>query len=776
MSSSIRLRLYVVQVGEEPVEEFPESYEVNVTLHHTFGQVKDLIWWFSKNKYVRPEYLTIEHKNKVVGDSEIVGGVVKQSEIIENKVDIGLNLVVHPHPLVHVSPRDPIRDFFDVKIHWKDNQGSWRHMLERQNLDCTVGSLKDVVIEELKKNGMLVNKSTLNLKLKITEEILEDEEKSLSDILILDVPPLQEVNFILENKDMSHKPARRFHVKIDPIEDTPLNWDSLFEVNCNTTLKDFKEEIITRMNRISVKRIFADQVRLYYALQLISSGPEDEEKKLYDILLLNEKVLNESNGTIVMQLETIDYVNGTNGGLFSSDFWNDLRSPQKFDFLPNPRSGHNLDTSSSSKSVVSHPFVPTKIITDGGKEWTLTGDTYNSIVLENLDRQDGIEDKLLVNQSKLSTVDYDFSFKLDNEGETYHVVLDTSQCIIVDPGTHQPYVLLNQSGASKLNSVLRKENYSLIQQVKVLTKPEGSFAPYDGTARNSGGSSNNLPNRERLSGGIAQALSSIGSFFSNNLGRIGTTLKYLLFCYFIGFHKLFFYHKWLFAKYFIICAAIYAFLIRPDVVEARVEEYALQVRGRRGERSTLLVFLRCIVRLFHISHYIFYRVPHICIDSLASLAVQRKRSYEYLAMQESNTDSKWFYFVEEFSTLWRTLLLMVLLFWPPIRRKTQDKLQEWCKNEGNELLLLVNLLHKKLIHSITLSGAGDINSVSAEKLIEEHTGQLYDSLVNTIDRPLDSNLTTEPNQKLLKYYIELKKLDKDLKKRIRTSQIEASTS
>lgn len=774
--SSIRLRLYVVQVGEEPVEGLPMTYDVSVTLSHTFGHVRDLIWWFTKKKYVRPEYLTIEYKDEVVGDTETVGNILKLTEILDNKADLGLKLVVHSHPLVHVPPRDPIRDFFDIKIHWMDNQGISRHILERQNLDCTIGSLKDVVIEELRKNGMLINRDTMSLKLGITEKILEDEEKSLSNVLNLDVPPLQEVSFTLENKDISHKPCRRFHVKVEPLDDTSLDWDSLFEVNCNTTLGEFKEEIINRMNRMSVKRIFSDQVRLYYALQLISNVPADEEKKLYDILLLNEKVLNEDNGTIVIQLETIDYVNGTNGGLFSSDFWNDLRSPQKFDFLPNPRSGHNLNTSDSANSAASHPFVPTKIVTDGGKEWTLTGDTYNSIVLNKSERPDGKEEKLLVNQSRLSTVDYDFSFKLDNKGETFHVVLDTSQCIIVDPGTHQPYVLLNQSGASKLNSVLQNGSSSLMQQVKVLSQPESSFSPYNDTARDSRNNTNDLLNRNQLQGEMPRAFRSIGSFFSNNLGRIGTALKYFLFFYFIGFHRLILYHKWLFAKYFIICAAIYAFIIRPSVVEARLEQYALQVRGRRAERLTIFVFLRGIARVFHISHFTFHRAPQICLDSLVSLAVQRKRSYEYLAMQESNTDTRWFYFTEEFSTLWRTTLLMLLSFWPPMRRKAQDRLQEWYRNEGNELLQLVSLLHKKLIHSITLSGAGDINSVSAEKLIEAKTGQLYDSLVDTIDRPLDSNLASETNQKLLKYYIEMKKLDKDLKKRIRISQVESITS
>lgn len=73
---------------------------------------------------------------------------------------------------------------------------------------------------------------------------------------------------------------------------------------------------------------------MYYAAQLIGNTTEINESPLYDVLLLNDEVLSHSNGIIAMNLEVTDSLSG-NGGVLSRDFWQDLRSHNRFEFSPN---------------------------------------------------------------------------------------------------------------------------------------------------------------------------------------------------------------------------------------------------------------------------------------------------------------------------------------------------------------------------------------------------------------------------------------------------------
>jgi len=154
------------------------------------------------------------------------------------------------------------------------------------------------------------------------------------------------------------------------------------------------------MDYQSVRRTFFDQVKLYYATQLIENTTQINDSSLYNVLLLNDDILNQNNGIITMNLEITDSLSG-NGGVLSRDFWQDLRSHNRFEFSPNRTNdlrniGENED---NSENIA--PIEPTRIILEGGVEWNLTGETFE-VIQQNVRDQNDVaqtQRRLLVNQT-----------------------------------------------------------------------------------------------------------------------------------------------------------------------------------------------------------------------------------------------------------------------------------------------------------------------------------------------------------------------------------------
>ena len=94
----------------------------------------------------------------------------------------------------------------------------------------------------------------------------------------------------------------------------------------------------------------------------------------------------------------------------------------------------NNPSESSTPNI--DPIKPASIQVRGGSTWEM--EEHRTILWLN-----SIQGKILVKQDDLSNVEYELTLKVDNIVKK--VSLGTAQCIVVDNGLHDPYLLLVQS-------------------------------------------------------------------------------------------------------------------------------------------------------------------------------------------------------------------------------------------------------------------------------------------------------------------------------------------
>ncbi|RCK66029.1 hypothetical protein Cantr_01718 [Candida viswanathii] len=266
---------------------------------------------------------------------------------------------------------------------------------------------------------------------------------------------------------------KRFHILIESELQHLQNERCMFEVNDRTTLKEFKEQVIARNDEISVVRTYFEQLKLEYRGEEVPEYPASSGITVYEALHLDEDVLRETHNVVKLKVYKHENVNGT-GGILSRDFWRDVRS-ERLQFLPQqdderqeasveePR--EEVTATATEPTATPRPNIaniePTKIAVQGGGIWEMEGTTYETLV----DKSSG--KKKLVSQGDLTSSEYVFTLEID--GETKKAVLNTSECIVVDNGSHPPYVLLNPSATAKLNSVFKlSSGEPLMQKVQIM--------------------------------------------------------------------------------------------------------------------------------------------------------------------------------------------------------------------------------------------------------------------------------------------------------------------
>ena len=748
------------------------TYPVNITLEHTIGDVKQLIWKNSQEYSLKPIFLTIQYNERVVKDHERLCDVLQMPEAPDAPIFHGFRLIID-YRLFNspsIPRRDPIEELFDIIIDFEEYDGSNQNFKIRETLDCTIGVLKDYVVEEKAKRGSSFNKESFNLISASNNLVCTDNDLRLGRVLQLDVAPLKPMLFKVQVNNTSNDAVscrnRRFHIKIDSNISALDEGNNLFEVNFRTTVHEFKQQIIERMDYQSVRRTFFDQIKLYYAAQLIRNTAEINESPLYDVLLLNDEILDHDHGIIAMNLEVTDSLSG-NGGVLSRDFWQDLRSHNRFEFSPNGTNDLRNATENEDNSHNISPIEPTRIILEGGVEWNLTGETFE-VIQQNVrdqDMQHQTRRRVLVNQTNLASVDYEFALQVPGENFQRKVILNTSQCIIVDNGSHQPYVLLNPAGAAMLNSVFRLTNdETLIQKVNVLM-----YDDHQNTLgnRDQGPQVNNIVNengnnRIPLADNQGATVINIAlDLMRNNLRRwLSTVMRTVFLIYILGINALFMaFWKELLA-YGIIIGTFYVFVFAGNDVANWIEEkFHLNARNNRRGRIDEKLLLR-LTRVLHFTDTVTTNVFSILRDELIRTTIDRTRPYEYVFRNEFGQENLWHDMTDTFSNLWKDCLLMLLLLFPSFSSKIYEELEKWRSNEIDDLALEVRILRELTVDAIDNRRQGSNNPKFTEDFIHQYTGYVYNDLMQESS---ESYTSTEARyQSLLDYYIKLHYLHTDL--------------
>lgn len=217
--------------------------------------------------------------------------------------------------------------------------------------------------------------------------------------------------------------VKRFHILVESDLTNLQNERCMFELNDQTTLKEFKERVIARNDELSVVRTYIEQLKLEYRDEEIPEYPLDSGITVYEALHLNEEILTETHNVVKIKVFKHENVNGT-GAILSRDFWRDVRSDGRLQFLPQQDQQQEQEEApeattplveTTSESVqppdlrspnIAH-IEPTKIAVQGGRVWQMEGSTYETLIEPNTG------EKKLVAQEDLTSSEYVLTLELD---------------------------------------------------------------------------------------------------------------------------------------------------------------------------------------------------------------------------------------------------------------------------------------------------------------------------------------------------------------------------
>ncbi|CAH6718433.1 hypothetical protein CLIB1444_01S06612 [[Candida] jaroonii] len=499
-------------------------YPIRLTLRHTAQDIFNSIWTNSPDYQLKPLFLRLKYQGQSLPGSPL-SEVLSLEEVEDEVNDITLEIDYTLFGNRNIPSREPEEELFDIFIQWI-SQGAQQKIQIRESLGCTIGVLKDYVAEERNKTAeVLVDGSYFQLKYFETQQFC-DNDLRMSDVIGLDVRPFHPVIFELSYSERPAEPEPepepepelprriRFFINVNSNINNLQQERSLFELDAETTLRDFTNSVISRIDQFQVRRTFFEQIKLTYNQEMISIARNYNElmKDLIDDADFG-------NGKIyTMALNVHEHLSGVDGGILSRQFLNDLTS-NNFEFHPRPndedllisrqtlsqnnRQDHGVNSTpnlsgnagtqaetnggqpttnnqtnandlmnsnsqeQNNQVDVTHGgeldpitspsfrrYEPTRIVLHNGVEWNLTGETYEMVEVNPLSvNSDHRPRQLLVNQSDLSSVVYEFT---NDQGVT--VALNSSQCIVVEP---HGYIILNASGAAKLH------RHFELQQVQV---------------------------------------------------------------------------------------------------------------------------------------------------------------------------------------------------------------------------------------------------------------------------------------------------------------------
>ncbi|KAG7663802.1 uncharacterized protein J8A68_002662 [[Candida] subhashii] len=463
------------------------EYSINLTLNHTIADIKEAIWLKSPDYLLQPSRLQIEYKGVPISDSETLSSGLQLQQPPETSLKNDLTLVINYQDIessTRIHPPDPL---FDIITIWKDDKNQTHEFFLRENLKCTIRTMKDYLVEEVQRRlQTTITRNRISLRLMPSYTLIPNDDSPLSEVLKLDVVPLDTVEFKAEL--LSTSTRRRFRVFIESEEPALQNERRMVEVDNNTKIHDLKHLLIARIDHGRVTRTFFDQIGLSYNNEKLANNPDINNRTILSALNISNEQLEQANDIIRIKLTVSPHINGI-GGILSREFWREI-TQGNFEFLPNSTDLHSASTNSANSlptTAASLPneaieqgsshllesaietvqttqnppditaIEPFKIVTQDGEVWRLTGDHYETLKEESSGRQQ------LAKMDDLSDTTYEIDISIDAQVKT--ICLNSSQCIIVDNGEHHPYLLLNSSGLARLKSGLPDGN--ILQKVLI---------------------------------------------------------------------------------------------------------------------------------------------------------------------------------------------------------------------------------------------------------------------------------------------------------------------
>lgn len=736
---------------------------VRVTLKHRVRDVKYALWFSSENSSLKPFCIALLYNGRNLSDDEFINEVLDTSDIEQAK-SRSVNMVIDHHLLRALNSRirDPVEEFFDIEIICNTQEGSNFSVKLRESLKCTVGFLKDTVVETFNKKvdgSRKIDRRLVKLRylgpehgsaiVQQEEENCDEDNALLSDVMKIDVTPLSLILFVATiSAALAHEHnegytndsltasstvgRERLHILLRSNVPALSNGNNIFEINTSTTLREFKQKIIERIDYNSVRRTFYDQIRLYFEESDNMQVGEltEDDTKVYELLGLHDTSLSERT-TYTMKLIVIDDLSGTEGGVFSRQFLRDLRSSNRFQFLPtthndlrNEQEGNeaHLDFSTNAHDERNiSPFEPTRVIMEEGQEWHLSGETY-----EMIDQETGTESsaasvprnrQLLVNQSDLSTECFVISFKIPETGEEKSVTLNSSQCIVVDNSPHhRPYVLLSPSGSAKIyNSFKHADGRPIMQKVRVLIDDESSA--WNDNARDNQGMQrlNHRHDRANVNlASIAQGLRRLregvghmnperaAAFFqARQFFWLRTVIRYAFLVYVFGLGDiLLFFWKELVIT-FLLIGTFYSVFVAGDRIASWIERTfelrRVSHRPRRFHENALGVFATSLRFIYRSTTGKLYHA----LEFFVSFGVNRKREYEDLALIETNKDT-WKYHLEQlFVNTCKDITLFFITSFPSMKSKVVKATERWRSTENEDLARDIQTLYHEVVSGLS---------------------------------------------------------------------------
>lgn len=754
MNTPFTLELAVEEVnrGAAPTLDI-DKYLVRTTLSHTIADIKGVIWRQSENYRVKPIFVSIYYDSRKLYDEQKLGDILGTSTEPQSEIRFRLVIDYLLYNLPVVPVRDPPEELFDVLIQWEDNRGKQNQIHIRETIDCTIGTLQDYISEERSRSLSTpkMNREYFGLVLQPSGDYICDSSKKLRDVVGLDVPPLLQVVFRVRFNLSEEIPFCRFHIKIN--SDVPqLQHFNLIEVNNRTTVQELKQQLISQMDESSVRRTFVEQIELSYAAHVLANTPAINQSRLYDVLSLDLNILYEHGNIITMDLRIT-----AEDGILSRLFWNDLRSSERFEFLPTRTTESEPSETQPNLQTEPQPLAvePMKIVLDTGEEWQLTGESYEMIKKTHDSRGENIHEgsSLLVNQSDLSSMMYDFS--LDVGGTQKTVLLNTSQCIIVNKGDHPPYVLLSPAGIAKLDSVFRDGGASMIQQVRVLLHPtEQHRNPAVVHIQNEHlGEVQNNANQNRPQGRLMfNIYPQLRNHMRGTARRALTVLRYAFILHLIGIDILLLKIWQEVVIIGILVGTIYVlFFSGTRITDALTT--LLPERDNEADRQYDEVILAGIIQGLQVTNSILDTGLTLVKNELIMTAVKRTREFDLLMNRVEGNDTYATAIGETFTNLWKDVLLYILASIPRLQSSIEESIEVWRQTEIDDLDTEVKMFQELIITIVSIyDKKNDIsNGEPARNLLIRETSIDYELIP-----PAGTLEETEVRyQQLLQYYIKM---------------------
>lgn len=433
MNSPFTLVLAIQTVGQDVTEYLGNTHEgtyrLRVTLDHVVRDIKEQIWAASREYRLNPLFIKILYQGQVRHDSERICDIINSPEVSGDVSGFTLVVDLTMFFLPSIPRREPVPEYFNTRFRGQVN-GRDVDVTRRYTLNSTIGSIKEELGEKWPAADFHIS----------YEGVIAEDDTTLAQVIGLDVVPHQQVDFEVGQPEpeplveptLPERNGNRFHIKLETSEPA-LQENNLFEVTRATTVAEFKQLLIDRMDTYSVRRTFLDQVLLSHNDTAITR-PDEALVALFEALGLSSSVLEQHNYIITLKLEIGPHLAG--GGIFSRQFWNDLRSPTRFEFLPN--SSHVLAIDGGDGTGARRTWRPTPIEAPRRGDFVATGHTVEVF-------RDPYGNDRYIDDAYASTQLYQFRVG-DRE-----VDLTTSQCILVEG--ESPYIMVSPSGIHKLASL-----------------------------------------------------------------------------------------------------------------------------------------------------------------------------------------------------------------------------------------------------------------------------------------------------------------------------------